>query len=82
MRYENGEKVFNILMIRAVYGYIESALLWYNLISKTIEGLSFEINPYDICVSNKVIEGTQCTLAWYADDDKLSHRNPEVNQIS
>ena len=31
----------------------------------------FKVNPYDWCVVNKLIEGTQCTIAWYVDDLKL-----------
>ena len=52
--------------------------MWYNLFSITPEGLDFKINPYGRCVKNKVIDGTQCTVAWYVDDNKLSHINPEV----
>ena len=26
----------------------------------------------------KIIEGTQCTIAWYMYYNKLSHKNPEV----
>ena len=52
--------------------------MWYNLFSTTIEGLGFEINPYDRCVANKVIEGKKCTMAWYVEDNKLSYKNPQV----
>ena len=48
------------------------------IISTTLEGLGFEINPYDMCVANKVIEDTQFTIAFYVDDNKLSHKNPEL----
>ena len=51
-------------------------LLWYTIFSTKIEGLGFEINPYDIYVSNKMIEGTQLTIAWYTDDKTFLHRNP------
>ena len=65
-------------MLRAIYDFIESVLLWYNLSSTTQEGLGFEINPYVRCVVNTVIEGTQCTIACYVDYNKLLHRNQEV----
>ena len=78
VRYENGEKVLYILVIREIYGCIESALLWYNLFSTTIQGLVFEIKTYHKCVANKVLKVTQCTIAWYVDDNKLLHTNPEV----
>ena len=78
VRYENGQNVLCILVIRAVYGCIKSALLWYKLSSTMLGGLGFEINPYDRCVSNIFIKGTQCTISWYMDANKLLHKNPEV----
>ena len=53
-------------------------MLWYKLLSTKLEGTGFEINPYDIYVANKIIEGTQFTIAWYVDDNKLSHKNTEM----
>ena len=35
--------------------------------------MGFEINPYDMCVANKIINGKKCTLTWYVDDNKVSH---------
>ena len=32
----------------------------------------------DIWPSNKEIEDNQCTIVFYVDDIKISHRNPEV----
>ena len=52
---------------------IESALLWYELYVSVLEDMGFEINTYDMCVSNKIINGKQCTLTWYVDDNKVSH---------
>ena len=40
--------------------------------------MGFELNPYDRCVANKMINGSQCTMAWYVDDNKLSHKDPKV----
>ena len=74
LRYENGEKVFYILVSREICGCVESALLWYNIFSAIIEGLGFEINPYDKFVANKVIEGTICTIAWYVNENKLLYK--------
>ena len=71
-------EVLYLLVLRKICDCIESALLWYNLFSTTLEGLDFEINSYDGCVSKNVIEGTQCTIDWYVDDNRLSHKIPEV----
>lgn len=32
----------------------------------------FEVNPYDKCVTNKVINRNQFTFLWHADDIKVS----------
>lgn len=43
-----------------------------------LEKEGFEINPYDRCVSNKMINGNQCTITWYVDDNKVSHKDAAV----
>ena len=65
-------------ILQAIYGCIESALRWYELYSETLEKEGFIINPYDKCVANKVINGKQCTVVWYVDDNKVSHVDPLV----
>ena len=52
---------------------IESALLWYELYVSVLEDMGFQINTYVMYVSNKDINGKQCTIAWYVDDNKVSH---------
>ena len=69
--YEKGKKVLYLRVLRALYGCIESALLWYDLYSTTLEKEGFVINPYDRCVANKIINGKQCTIVFYVDDNKL-----------
>ena len=76
--YEKGKKVLYVRVVRAIYGCIESAMLWYNLYVSTLKELGFTLNPYDKCVANKLVNGTQCTMAWYVDDNKLSHKDPKV----
>jgi hypothetical protein len=75
---EKGEKILYLKVLQAIYGCIESALLWYNLFANTLQEMGFEINPYDRCVANKMINGKQCTIAWYVDDNKLSHISKDV----
>ena len=78
VRYENGKKVLYVQILMALYGMIESALLWYTLYVEVLHKEGFEINPYDRCVANKVINGKQCTIAWYVDDNILSHVETSV----
>ena len=55
-----------------------SALLWYETFVQELDIQGFLLNPYDPCVAKKVIEGNQCTICWYVDDTKISHKNPKV----
>jgi hypothetical protein len=40
----------------------------------------FMLNPYDPCVANCMINGKQCTIAWYVDDNIITHE--DVNIVS
>jgi Reverse transcriptase (RNA-dependent DNA polymerase). len=54
---------------------MKSALLFYRkLVSELIE-MGFVINPYDPCVANKIVNGSQLTLRWHVDDLMISHKN-------
>lgn len=75
---ENGKKVLYLLLLKALYGCVRSALLWYELFHNTLRALGFVLNPYDPCVANKMINGKQCTIVWYVDDTKISHVDPNV----
>ena len=64
--------------MRAIYGCIESAMLWYNLYTEMLKRMGFILNPYDRCVANKLINGKQCTIVFHVDDNKLSHADEKV----
>ena len=60
---------------------LQAALLfWHNLSGFLIEKLGFEANPYDFCVVNKIINGSQCTIGWHVDNRKISHMDGNVNR--
>ena len=73
-----GRKILYVEVLRSIYGCIEAALLWYNYYRAMLEDLGFEINPYDRCIANQVMDGKQCTLTWYVDDNKISHTDDAV----
>ena len=75
---ENGQKVLYVQLLKALYGCVTSALLWYDLFTSVLTQIGFTLNPYDACVANAIIDGSQCTIAWYVDDNKISHKNPAV----
>jgi hypothetical protein len=76
--YERGKKVLYLKLLKALYGCVQSALLWYELFAGTLLEMGFKMNPYDTCVANKTIEGKQCTIVWYVDDTKISHVDNKV----
>jgi hypothetical protein len=75
---ENGKKTIYVQLKKALYGCVKSALLWYKMFSETLQDMGFELNPYDQCVANCDFNGSQCTIVWYVDDMKVSHKDPDV----
>ena len=76
---EKGKPVMYVELSKALYGTLQGAILfWKNLSGFLVEELGFELNPYDSCVANKIINGKQCTIIWHVDDLKLSHVEQSV----
>ena len=42
--------------------------------------MGFKLNPYNKCVANKIIDGKQCTIAWWVDENCLTHLSTKVPQ--
>jgi len=79
---DKGKRVLYLRLSKALYGCIQSALLWYNTFKEHLIDMGFKLNPYDPCVANAVIDGHQCTICWYVDDMKISHKKSKtVNRI-
>ena len=70
---EGGKKALYLQLLKALYGTVKASMLWYNMFTGTIQKLGFKLNPYDPCVAKAIIKGNQCTVVWYADDNKISH---------
>jgi hypothetical protein len=76
---EHGKLVLYVELLKALYRTLRAALLFWKLLSSKLVLWGFEINPYDWCVANKMIDGKQCTVLWHVDNLKISHVNPDVN---
>ena len=64
---DNGTLV--VELDKALYGCVEAAKLWYDLLTKQLREYGFEPNPYDPCVLNKTGEdGDQITIVLHVDD--------------
>ena len=77
--YEGNNKVLYVRMIKALYGMLQSSLLYYKKFRKDIESIGFKVNPYDPCVANRIVNGKQHTVTWHVDDLKSSHVDSKVN---
>ena len=64
-----------VRLSKALYGLLQSVLLFYRKLRSELEGFGFEVNPYDPCVANKMINGSQITVTWHVDDLKISHKD-------
>ena len=78
VEYKNGRKVLYVKLLKALYGCIQSALLWYRVFTGKLMGLGYKSNKYDQCIANKQIKGTQCTVGYYVDDLIATHKNTRV----
>ena len=63
---------------KARYGMLRATLLFYKRLRKDLENMGFEINPYDPCVANRMVNGAQCTVCWHVDDLKVPHVDEAV----
>ena len=61
-----------------MYGTLQAALLFWKNLTGALQDWGFEINPYDWCVANKIVNGKQVTVVWHVDDLKISHEDDDV----
>ena len=60
--YEKGNKEIYMKVDKALYGCVQSSLLWYNTFKSKREQMGFKINLYNTCTANKEINNKQCTI--------------------
>ena len=77
--YENGKNVLYLQILKAIYGMLQSSLLWYQKFRKDLEEIGFIFNNYDPCVANKQIRGSTMTVRFHVDDCMSSHKLAGVN---
>jgi hypothetical protein len=78
LTYENNEPVLYVELLKALYGTIWAARLFWEKLSQQLLEWNFTPNPYDSCVMNKVVDGKQLTVTWHVNDFKVSHASPRV----
>ena len=76
---EQGEKVIYVELLKALYGTLQAAwLFWEKLQAKLVNEWVFVPNRYDSCVVNKQVNNKQLTVAWHVDDLTVSHEEEKV----
>ena len=63
----------------ALYGTMVASLMYYRKFTNSLTDIGFKINPYDLCVANRIIDGQQMTICYHVDDCKLSHCRSKVS---
>ena len=61
-------------LIKAVYGTLLGAMIFYNKLSKHLTDHGFVQNEYDMCTFNKMVNDEQITVQFHVDDLKVSHK--------
>ena len=57
--YEGKSKVLYVHVLKAIYGMLKSAFLFYKKLRKDLESIGFMVNPYDPCIANRMVNGKQ-----------------------
>jgi hypothetical protein len=76
---KKGTKQLLVQCQKALYGTMVASLLYYRKFTKSLTSVRFKINPYNPCVANKIVNGTQMTICFHVDDCKLSHHSSRAN---
>eukprot|EP00804_Cyclotella_cryptica_P031175 CCRYP_011748-RA/>CCRYP_011748-RA protein AED:0.26 eAED:0.26 QI:0/0/0/1/0/0/5/0/530 len=72
-----GESILYVRMLKAMYGLLRSALLFYLKLVKDLSDYGFEVNPYDPCVANKMEIGKASLTP--ASENLFRIHDPEEN---
>lgn len=57
--YIKSEKVLYVVVLHAIYGMVQAAILSYKKFRCDLEDIGLELSPYDPCVANRVVNGSQ-----------------------
>jgi hypothetical protein len=55
---EKGKKVLYLQFQKVLYGMMKSALLFYRKLISELKEMGFEVNSYNPCIVNKIVDGS------------------------
>ena len=60
---------------KTLYGLLRSALIFCKKLVEDLEQYGIVLNPYNPCVENKMVGGSQMIVPWHVSDLKVFHKN-------
>ena len=82
-KFIRADKKIAVRLKKALYGCVQSAMLWYNELSATLEKMGFIRNPYDTCSFSRVQDNSYDRILLYVDDLFItSDSNPRLQVIA
>ena len=75
---EKENPVLYVEVVKALYGTLRVALLFWRKLTKKLVEWVFEVNPYGWCITNKKLRGKQCTITWHMNNLKILHMEKTV----
>ena len=66
------------MLSSGLYGILQGALLWYRLLTSKLKSFGFKLNPCNLCIANVNINGKQCSIVFYVDNNKTAHEDSKV----
>ena len=81
--FANDDGSFDVQVLKAIYGCIESAHLFTEHATNSLKKIGFVTNPYDPCILNKIsYKGNQITIAMHSDDWMITCVSEEdINEV-
>ena len=77
-----GKPILYTQVKKVLYVLLHSVILFYRKLMKELDSYGFNINPYDSCVANNMINDKQMTLVWHVNFIKVSHIDSfEINKF-
>ena len=61
---KNEKKVLYVKHQKTLFGLLKSSLIIYKTLLKDLLSMGFRPNPYDPCVVNEIIDGSQMMITW------------------
>ena len=55
-----------------------TSLIFYKNLKKDLDDIGFKVNPYDPCISTKMVSNKKMTITWHVDDLKVSRADQDV----